>query len=192
MTIANSSSARRAGFKINDETIGELAALSMAKIGCRTLYVPLPADCWHMAGASVAVAEDGIFPIITLPDANTGNLYTSFELPAEAVLTTGTYVLSIYWKSTAVSGAAKYTVELASRQDNGNPSTAEETLTVTTTVATTASQINKSQITFLGADFSSANNLVGIHVSRDPADAADTLGANVSFVCAVLEFTGRG
>lgn len=188
MSITNSSSARRAGFKVNDKAIKEDAAIAMSKIGCRTLYIALPPSAFHLAGTSVAVATDGVFPVITLPDANAGNLYTSVRLPAQ--YDSGTMTLSIYWKCTPVAGNVKFTVDVAGKADNASAAL-EETLTVTTAAATTAGQINRSQVTMTASNFT-AGDLIGIKITRDPTDAADTLGANISFISAVIEYTGRG
>lgn len=188
MSISSSSSARRAGFKVNDKAIKDLAAIAMTKIGCRTLYVALPAQAWHLAGTTVQIETDGIFNVINFPEANVGGIYTSFRLPAE--WDSGTVVVSIYWKTTAVTGNARFAGDLASKAVGGTTAL-EESQTVVTAVNATAGQINKSQMTFLAADFT-AGDLVGLNVSRDPANIADTMGGDIKIVGVVVEFTGRG
>lgn len=188
MSITNSSSARRAGFKINNKSIKELAAITMDKIGCRTLYIALPPQAFTLAGTSVAVTTDGVFNVITLPDANAGNLYTSNRLPAQWA--GGTITLSIYWKTTAITGNVKFVCDIAGKAVGGTTAL-EETQNVITAVASTANQLNKSQVTFLAADFT-ALDLIGLKITRDGTDGSDTAGADVSFVGAALEYTGRG
>lgn len=189
MTIANSSAARRAGFKVNDRAIADAAAIDMAKIGTRTLRVALPATIFYGSGTSVAIGEDGIFPVFTLPDANSGVLYTSLRLPAEWVASNNV-TIDMYWKSSDTTGNVKFSVALAAKVA-GETTAASDTQTVTTTVNETANKVNKSSVTFAGSVFA-AGDVIGIAITRDPADAADTLGADIKFVGADLNFTGRG
>lgn len=189
MSIANSSAARRAGFKINDRSVADSAAISMAKIGTRTLRVGLPATIFHGSGTSVDIDDDGIFPVFVLPDANTGVLYTSFRLPAEWVASNDVTV-DIYWKTSDVTGNVKFSVALAAKIA-GETNAASDTQTVTTTVNATASKVNKSSVSFAGS-LLAAGDLIGISITRDPADAADTLGSDINFIGADFNFTGRG
>lgn len=189
MSITNSSSARRAGFKVNNAAIKDAAAIAMSKMGVRTLYVPLTPQCFYLSGTSVAILADGIFPVILFPDANAATIATSIRLPAE--WDSGTITISIYWKTTAIAGNVYLNAQIKSTAAAGTTTPAEENLLVATAAATTASQLNKSQITFLAADFT-AGDLMGIVIARDPANVLDTLSADIYFVAAVLEFTGRG
>ena len=189
MTIANSSAARRAGFRLNNKSVADAAAIDMAKIGTRTLRVPLPAQAFVGSGTSVAISADGIFNVFLLPNANTGSLYTAHRLPAEWV-STSNVTLNIYWKSTGITGDCKFSVELAS-VIVGETLALDDTQTVTTTVETTADKVSKSSVTFAAALFAAAD-VLGIRITRDPADAADTLASDVEVVGAELEFTGRG
>lgn len=189
MSITNSSAARRAGFKINNKSVSDEAAISMAKIGTRTLRFPLPSCIWVMSGTSVAIGEDGIFPVITLPNANSGNLYTSFRLLAEWV--SGNDIsINIYWKSSGVSGNVKFTVALASKTV-GETTASSNTQTVTTAAQTTAGKVQKSTVTFSNSLFA-AGDIIGINILRDPTDVDDTLTSDISFIGAEAEYTGRG
>ena len=188
MSITNSSAARRAGFRLNDAAIADDAAIAMTKIGTRTLRIPLPAQAWVGSGSSVAIAADGVFNAFTLPNANTGELFTSVRLPAE--WDSGDITLNIYWKSAGVSGDVKFSVELASVVV-GETLALDDTQTGTTTVDATANKLNLSSVTFAAALLASGD-LLGIHITRDPADGSDTLASDVSFVGAEVEFTGRG
>lgn len=189
MSITNSSAARRAGFKLNNKSVHPDAAIDMSKIGCRTLRLGLPAPAWVGIGTSVALAEDGVFPVFLLPDANSGNLYGSFKLPAEWVSGTD-LVVNIYWKTSDISGDVEFSVALASIT-TGEATTATDTQVVATTVNATANKLNKSSVTFAAALFA-AGDIVGINILRNPADAQDTLGSDINFVYAEVEFTGRG
>lgn len=188
MTAANQSSALKTGFKVGNKAIAKDAAIAMTKFGTRTLEIPLGPSLFALSGAGVALAEDGIFDGVTLPDANTGNMYVSFELPAEWDSTPTNLTFEIYWKSTATSGDAKFTVEVGA-QTTGEDLAVTETLTVTTTVETTANKINKSSVTIAGSNLA-AGDLISIHIQRDPTDVADDLGANVIVVGTILKFTG--
>lgn len=188
MSISNSSSARITGFKINDAAIKDAAAIDMAKIGSRTLYIPLPANAFAFSGTSVAMEADGIFNVINFPNANTANIYTSVRCPKQYV--SGPMVVSILWKSAGVSGNVKFSAAISCNSTDG-PTAAEETLTVTTAVSATAGQVNKSQITTSVTTFLDGQ-LIGLNISRDPADAADTLASDVKVIGVYLEYTGRG
>lgn len=188
MTIANSSSARRAGFKVNDAAILDVAAISMAKIGCRTLYVPLPLCMFHPAGGSIGTSLDGIANIISCDDAGASNLYASFRLPAQ--WDSGNITVTIYWKTVATTGNAKFTVDLASKAVGGTTAL-EETVTVTTAAQTTASKLNVSQAVFTAADFTAAD-LVGLKITRDGTAVGDTIAAQLQIAGVAFEFTGRG
>lgn len=188
MSITNSSSARRAGFKVNDKTVKDLAAISMAKIGTRTLHMALPPQAWHLVGTNVVVQSQGVFNVIQCPDANTADLYTSFRLPAE--YDSGNLTLTIYWLSSAVAGNVKLTAQLAGKAVGGTTAS-EETIVTVTTVSATSLQLNKHQFNFNSADVT-ALDLVGIHITRDPADVLDTLGADIVIVSAFLDYVGRG
>lgn len=189
MTIANNSSARRAGFRATNRGIEEFATITMTKFGTRTLYFPLSPNSFHLNGSGVINSADGIFSVITLPDANIGNMYTSFRLPAEWESGTD-IIVSIYWKTSATSGAAKFTVQIGAKAD-GESTASSNTQNITTSASSTANKLNKSQVTFANSLFS-ASDWIGLFISRDPADAADTLAADLKIAGIVVEFIGRG
>lgn len=188
MTISNSSSARRAGFKVNDATILDVAAISMAKIGCRTLYVPLPIAVFHAAGAGYSATTYGLFNVAACADAGATNLYTSFRLPAE--WDSGGCTLTIYWKTTAITGNAIFVVDLASKAVGGTTAL-EETVSITVAAQTTAQKINIAQAVFASSDFA-AGDLIGIKITRDGTAVGDTVAASVEIIGCAFEFTGRG
>lgn len=179
---------RQAGDQIEDADVDENANIQTAKLGTRTLYRSIPGTAFQRSGSSVALVNQGVFGGVTLPNANTGNLYASFPLPDE--WTSGTIVLKIFWNSAGTAGDLKLTANVKSTTDSGTL-TAEETDTVTTTVNGTTTRINESSITLDAADFT-ASDVIGLNISRDPSDAADTLASDVMIMEVTLEFTGRG
>lgn len=189
MTITNHSSARRAGFRATNRGIEDSAGIAMTKMGTRTLYIGLNADSFALSGTSVARSADGLFSAILLPDANTGTMRTSFRLPAEWVSGTDLTV-SIYWKTSATSNAAKFTVDLGAKA-NSETTASSNTQTVTTTTNSTASKLNKSQVTFSNS-LLAAGDWLGLQISRDPADASDTLATDLYIAAIVVELTGQG
>lgn len=189
MTITNSSSARRAGFKFNNKAFKKGADIAASKIGTRTLTSVIAPNDFVLSGAGVAMAVDGIFSSITLPDANAANLYATAKIPMEYA--GGFVTLDIYWKTTAVNVAnnIKFTVAMASKA--GGESTAlNDTQSVTQAPAAVSNQLRKASIVFSGIVFT-AGDFVGIHILRDPADAADTLATDAKLIQCVLKFTGR-
>lgn len=187
MSITNSSSARRAGFKVNNASIKKAAAIAMAKMGTRTLRVALPCQAWHLANNASFEAKE-IFTVISMSDAGVDDIYVSFRLPAE--YDSGDLTVVILWSSVSVTGAAKFSVDFASKAASATTAS-ENTQTVTTTVSATANKINESAVVF-ASSLITAGDLVGIHINRTPADAADTLGAEATISGIFVEFTGRG
>ena len=190
MTAANQSSALKTGFKVGNKAIARKAAIAMTKFGTRILELALGPGLFSLSGSSVANAEDGIFEAVTLPDANTGNMRTSFELPAEWDSTPTSPTFEIYWKSSTTTGDAKFTIEIASKTTS-EAIAVTQTLTVTTTVDSVANKINKSTVTFTGSNIA-AGDLIGINIKRDPADGSDTLSADVKVLGCIFKFTGVG
>ena len=189
MTVTNSSSARKAGFRLGNRGIKKAAGIAMSKVGTRTLTIGLPPQHWHPVGAGVVVSADGMFSVMTFPDAVTSNMYETTRLPVEWI-TTADVVVTIYWKTAVAVGDAKLSLSIGAKAD-GESTASSTTGSVTTTTNTTANKLNKSQITIAAATFA-AGDWIGLNISRDPTDAADTLTADLDIVNVVLEFTGRG
>jgi hypothetical protein len=169
-----------------NDCIDPNAAIAATKIGTRTLYLSFPPYLWCLSGTSVVVSADGICPVVLFPDANTGIMYITTRLPTEWVSADVTF--TILWKTTAITGNAKFTVDIGVKGAGGDTSSTTSG-TVTTAAETTANKIQKSQVTIAAAIFN--NDWLGIKLSRDPADGADTLATNLYIVGFYVEFTGR-
>jgi len=187
MSITNFSAARRAGFKITNRGIKKTAVIDMTKVATRTLFMAFNPASGHIAGGA-AEATDGIFAAVTLVDASTSNIYITSKLPEEFIV--ADVILTWYWKSATASGDAKFTARLCAKADSEDIAETDNQ-TVTTTVNATANKLNKSQVTFDSSKFA-LDDWIGVMISRDPADVADTLGADLNVVGFVIEFTGRG
>lgn len=187
MTISNNSSARRAGFRANNESVKDSTTITVSKFGTRTLYLGINPDSCYLNGTSVAKSGDGLFTAITLPNANTGYLATVTRLPAEWLSGTDIKV-NVYWKTSGTSGNVKFTIDLGAKE-NGETSALSNTQTVTTAADSTANKLIKSQVTFSNS-LLTALDWLGIKILRDPSDASDTNAADVLVCAIVIEFTG--
>lgn len=179
----------QSGDLIEDIDVDDNADIAISKLATRTLYLSLPASLAAKSGTSVANTIVGLFGGVLMPDANTGILYWSVPLPDE--YDSGTITLRIWWTTAATANNAKFSVALSSRAAGQDYSTTEETQTVTDAANGSASTLNVATVTFLAADFT-AGDIIGIQLTRNPADAADTLGANLTIHAIDLEYTGRG
>lgn len=188
MALTTGSGARIAGNLIADEDVSEHANIEIKKIGTRTIIRSFTANEFMTSGAG-NVSFEGVFPSRLLLDTQTGSMYKSFMLPDEWV-SSSNITFDIYWTAAPIAGAAKFSVLIQSCPTNTVIAT-EDTQTVTTTVNGTTGRINKSSVTFAASVFT-AGDVVGVQISRDPADANDTLGATLEVLCVVMSFTGRG
>ena len=189
MTISNNSSARKAGFRATNAGIEAAAAITMTKIGTRTLKMAFNPTDFTLSGASVAASADGIFSVVLFPNANTGTMIITSRLAAEWKSGTD-LIASVYWKSSGISGNMKLSIQLGAKAD-AESTASSNTQTVTTAAATTANKLVKSQVTFSNS-LLAAGDWLGLSISRDPTDAADTLASDIYIACVVMEFTGRG
>jgi len=108
-------------------------------------------------------------------DAATNAMQMPLMLPADF---TGNIDVLIKWLSTAITGNVKWqvaTICVADAETDDPAFTAASTVTDTT--KGTASQLNDAAITALTITGCAAGELMHLRVLRDPADAADTLGA---------------
>lgn len=190
MTAANESSALRTGFKIGNKAIADNAAIAMTKFGTRTLEIPICGGEWVLSGSGVALAEDGIFEGITMPDANQGDLYSSLHYPAEFDANNTDIDVEIYWKANDTGGDAKFTVAIGIGEDDDALAEADSD-SVITTVQNVANKINKSVVTLSAAGLA-ADHLLGVKITRDPTDGDDDLGSDLVIVGVIIKFTGQG
>lgn len=111
---------------------------------------------------------------------------TTFQIPANYV---GTPKGQVIWKADATTGDAVWDVDFVSRAvgESLDPSSADESETVTTTTDATAFDRNESEVTPTGSTFA-AEDLCKVKVSRDGADAADTLAAEALFEGFAFEY----
>ena len=179
---------RQAGDQIEDDDVHPNANIQISKLGTRTLYLSIPATLFQRSGSGVALVTSGVFGGVTLPNANTGNLYASVPLPDE--YDSGTITLRVFWKTAATAGNLKLNANLASVAKDG-ALTVEEAETATVAANGTTNLLNEATFTFTASDFE-AGDIVGVNLNRDPADVADTLASDVMIIEATLEFTGRG
>ncbi len=101
----------------------------------------------------------------------------------------GTPVLQLLGATTATTGAVVWDLVYQSiaSGESIDPSTDQESLTVTTTVPGTARLLFTSSISLTAANLDAGDILIGT-VYRDGADAADTLAATAWIVSAVLSY----
>jgi hypothetical protein len=111
----------------------------------------------------------------------------TFQVPADYV---GTPKAQVIWKANATSGAAVWDVDFVSRAvgESLDPSASDESETVTTTTDATALDRNESEVTPTGSTFT-AEDLVLLRLTRDGADAADTLAAEALLEGVAFEYS---
>ena len=191
MALTGRAAYRIAGHQFADEDFDKNANIETSKLGTRTLYYTIPATAFHLSGTSVAKTFSGVFGGVTLPDANAGAMYIAIPVPAE--YDSGNVVLRIYWNSVSIAGNLKLTSEIkpVSEGDTtavGATDTATSAANGVTTVTATMT------ITIAAADFrtTALEEMIGLKISRNPADGSDTLSADAIIFAVSLEFTGRG
>ncbi len=178
----------QAGFLIADDDVSPDANLARAKLGTRTAYVTIPAAGMLLSGTGVVKGFTGVFGHVVFPDANTAALYATIPLPDD--YDSGDIVFRIFWLANDTTGDVKFTLA-ASCVSPAGATTAEETDTVTDTAAGTVNLINSAAITIAAAVFT-GGDLIALLLSRDPADAADTIAADVNILAVRMEYTARG
>jgi len=190
MAVTNYSAARRSGFKVGNDGVGKTAAITMTKMGTRTLYIPLQPSTWHFSGTSVDTTEDGVFTGVLFPNANVATMHITTRLPAEWYSSSSSISIEIFWKTTATSGDAKFSISIAPKE-NGETTALTETVTKTTTTNSTANKLNKTTQAFTFSNFA-ASDWIGIYLTRDPNDGDDTLNTNLTIIGINIVFTGTG
>lgn len=179
---------RQNGYKLTDEDISDDAEIEISKLGTRTIRDFLAALEATLVGSGVIGAARGDFAGAVLPNANSGSLYWNWNVPDEWV-SGNDITFRIFWGSGSTGGDVKFTMTLRSTAADGD--TASEVSGTVTTTAPTAGKLKASTITIAAANFA-AGDIVGIKLTRDPADAADTLAADIECYGVDAEFTGRG
>lgn len=171
---------RIAGFKIANADIDDNAAIALSKLGTRTKKIKLSFD--YFDGTT---AFDGVFPEYLFAHAAQKTGYVSFPFPTDYA--SGDVIVNVYWKTAGSTGNVKITADIKSTPTTGSTAS-EDTQNDTDASATT---ITKSTFTFAAALFA-AGDIVGLAITRDSSDAADTNTDDVEMVAVELEYTARG
>ena len=177
--------ARKSGYTIGNADVDSAAAIAVTKIGTRTLYLSFPPQSMQNTGT---VSNSGVFPTVCFDDATQRYSRLAFALPAE--YSSGAISVDIYWITAATTGDAKFTVDIKSTTTGGTTAS-ENQQTIATTTDATANEINKSTVSF-AASLLASGDIVGIQITRDGTDAADTIGADLYVLLVVVSYTGRG
>ncbi len=188
MSLRESSALGKTGFKFENIDFADDAAIATTKLGLRTLSIPLPIADADLDGTSAVFSVADLFIVAAFVDANTCSAYFSFFLPANYV--SGQFTVDVYWRTSAVTGNVKLQASLALKAA-GDTTAADGTFSTTDAAPTTANEVKKTTITASALTYT-ADDIVGLRVFRDPADAADTLGANISILGVVVNYSGRG
>lgn len=192
MSATNVSGARKTGYKFGNKAFKKAAAITMSKMGTRELIRAICPQAMHLSGTSVAIAADGIFNVVTLPDANAGSVYGTFRLPEEWV-STSDLTIDVYWKTTQNDNTKQLElVATISAQQSDETIATVDTLTTQQAPSTTANQVKKFTFSASLAANYAAGDLIGIKITRTPSDADDTLAADIKVIAIVARFTGRG
>lgn len=187
MAFTGICTSRIAGFKIADEDIDAQANINPNKLGLRQKYVSFnPAEVY----TNGTVIQDGPFPAIEFDNTNVRYLQLGFALPGDYASDTEA-ALDIFWKSISTSGNVRFAVELASVGE-GSPSTSPELIdAIVDAAAPVSNQINKATLN-LAAGLFAANDIVGIKITRDPANSLDTLENAIQILVVRFVYYARG
>lgn len=101
----------------------------------------------------------------------------------------GTAKIGMRWKATATSGDVVWDVDYRAIAVNeaGDPTTHQESLTVTDTADGTANDLNDADVTLTASNLAVDDTLF-VTVSRDGASGSDTMAASAQLVDAWLEY----
>jgi len=139
--------------------------------------------------ASILDANDlfGQLPVLIFKDTGT-KIGASVRIPVPKNYV-GTPKIGVRWKANATTGDLVVDVDLRSIAVNepGDPTTFQESLTVTDTADATARDLNDAEVSVTAANLAVDDSLF-IVISRDGADAADTLAASAELIDAWLEY----
>lgn len=188
MALTTIAGYRQAGHTIDDEDFHENANLQTSKFGTRTLFKTLIAASGVLSAANIAKTDSGVFGGLSMSDGGASSVTFSFRKPTEYV--SGDVVLRILWNTAATSNDLKLTSKIKSATTEDTTASGA-TDSGTATADGTANDLNELTITIAAADFN-ANEFIGLEISRDPTDGADTLSADAKIFAICIEYTGRG
>lgn len=180
---------RQAGDQIEDVDVDPNADIETSKLGTRTLYRSIPPAAFMLSGSSVAFTNNNVFPAITMPDANAGNIYVSLPMPDEWDEASD-ITINIIWQTSATAGNAVLNASAASRKEDG-AMTSEVSGSATTAAQGTANRIQISSIALAAANFAKGD-IIGLNISRDGTAVGDTIAADLRILAVYIEFTGQG
>jgi len=191
MALTGRAAYRIAGHQFSDEDFDKNANILTSKLGTRTLYYTIPATAFYLTGASVIKTTSNVFGGVTLPNTNAGFMYAAIPIPHE--YDSGNVVVKILWNSAAISGDMKLFARIKPVIE-GDTTTDSAAVTGTSTAKGTTLLLNELTITITEANFrtSGSERMIGLRISRDPADGSDTINSDVKIFAVSLEFTGRG
>lgn len=132
---------------------------------------------------------DDVIPVLDF-DPGATQEYASFSAVMPNHYSAGGFTLKIFWTSEATTGDVKWDAAFKAHADSSSITgeTYAAVNTVTTTTDGTARDTNESTITFTdGADSDSVakNEYFRLTITRDSADAGDTMNSNDAELIAV-------
>jgi len=121
-------------------------------------------------------ATSETFYVLTYEDASAEE--ADWQLPAKAFTSA-----EIYWRTTATSNDAKFTVEVRGKADGEvmGGASADASGTVTDTAKGTGSQVNKATAT-VSYTPASGDEIMLFKLKRDPTDGSDTLSTDLDVI----------
>lgn len=189
MALTSVSAYRLAGYQFTNDDFDNNAEIASSKLGTRTLYKTIPAAACTLNGSGCTRTNSGVFGGVTMPDANDSDISYSLRLPVE--WDSGNITLRILWNTAATSGDIRLVTTYSAIKSGEATNATTQTVTSTDTADGTASDLNEITFTLTGTNFE-AGDYIGIKITREPANASDTLGANAIIFALSFEYTGRG
>lgn len=140
--------------------------------------------------AAILDANDlfGQLPVLIFLDSGTKiGAFAVVPVPKNYV---GSPKIGIRWKANATTGDVVWDVDIRSIAVNepGDPSSFQESLTVTDTADATARDLNDAEVSVTAANLAVDDSLF-IAISRDGASGSDTLAASAELLDAWLEYS---
>jgi len=179
-----------AGERIENADIKAAAGIKPLKFEKRTLSMDIRLDGAQLSGASVAIAAVGVFPGITLPNANSGDITVTVEAPRGEMVKGERPTLHIWWNSAGTSGNARFVVDIKPAIEAVSGLSSAIQKSVISDVQGVASQLQEATIEFPPSIFGNSQ-LIGIKLARDPANTLDTLASDLQILGLYLTMNGR-
>ena len=181
---------RQNGAQLIDENISVDANLERSKLGTRTLKHVIPAIMGHSDSAGTGPTDDTPFAGILFPDANTAVYSFQFAIP-DHWEEGQDITLDVWWNTTVTSGNLRMAVDYAPKEEGETLTATASQLVNTDAAAGSAGFLNKISFTLLAAGIKKGD-IMGILLTRDPANGSDTLSADVKVFALTLSLTARG